>query len=448
MARFENDLTTGSVGKKLLYFSVPFFLSNLVQSIYSAADTVIVSYFGGTNSVSAVSVSSMIIMILTNIAAGISTGGTVMLGQHLGAGRREKLTHVISTLFVVLFIVSAAMTSVLWLFIHPILRLLNTPPEAYTEAYQYLLISLIGIVFIFGYNAVSAVMRGLGDSKTPMVFVVTACIVNVVLDLILVGVFDMGAMGAAAATVFSQGLSMLLCIVYLKKNDFIFDFKPKSFKFYKSEFRGLMITGLPNAMMLAVTNISFLVLGGMVNKVGGVTASAATGIVGKFNGFAILPESAMGASSAAVISQNMGAGHEKRAKDSVKYCIIFNIFISIVVLAVSQLCPNVIFALFNAENDVTEAGMLYIRSFSIEYVFLPLIMAVNSMFNGTGNGWASMVTDLISSVLVRVPAAILYAKVLDMGLFGIGLAIPTATLVGTTVACIFYKIGIWKKLRI
>lgn len=448
MASFEQDLTTGSVGKKLLWFSIPFCLSNLIQSVYSVADTLIVSYFGGTNSVSAVSLSSMIIIILTNIAAGLSTGGTVMLGQYLGAGRRDKLPQVISTLFIVLFVISAVITSGLWIFIHPVLKLLNTPPESYTESYQYLLVSLIGIVFIFGYNAISGVMRGLGDSKTPMIFVIIACIVNILLDLVLVGLFDMGAPGAAVATVFSQGLSMILCIIYLKKNDFVFDFKPSSFKFYGSEFRGLMITGLPNAIMLSITNISFLVLGGMINDIGGVNASAATGIVGKFHGFAILPESAVGASAAAVVSQNMGAGYEDRAKKSVRYCLIFSLIISAIALAVMQLFPRPIFSLFNAEDAVTDVGIYYIRSFSFEYVFLPFVISMNSMFNGTGNGWVSLVTNLISAVAVRVPAAILYARVLDMGVFGIGLATPTATFAGMAVAFIFYKMGVWKKLRI
>ena len=448
MAKFEYDLTTGSVGKKLLWFSIPFFFSNFVQSVYSVADTVIVSQFGGTNSVSAVSLSSMIIIVLTNIASGLSTGGTVMLGQYLGSGKREKINQVISTLLIILFVLSVLITSVLWIFIHPILRILNTPPESYNESYQYLLVSLIGIVFIYGYNALSAIMRGLGDSKTPMIFVIVACIVNIILDLVLVGAFDMGALGAAAATVFSQGLSMILCVIYLKRNDFTFDFKLRSFRFYKSEFRGLMITGLPNAVQLAATNLSFIILAGIINDIGGVTASAATGIVGKFNGFAILPESAAGASSAAVVSQNMGAGYEKRARDSVRYCLLFTAVISVVVLAVSQLFPEPIFRMFRAEPDVIEAGKLYLRSFSLEYCFLPFIISINSMFNGTGNGWVSLVTNTISTVLFRVPAAIIYSKVLGMGLFGIGLAIPTATLAGTLVAYVFYKMGVWKKLRI
>ena len=279
MAKLESDLTGGNVWKQMIVFAIPFFISNLIQSLYGVADLMIVSYFGGTASVAGVNTSSSVTVIITNLATGIAAGGTVMVGQFLGAGQRERIRKAISTLFITLFGLAMIVTAGLIVFAHPLLRVLNTPAEAYAESYGYLIVSLIGVVFIFGYNAVSAVIRGMGDGKTPLYFVIVACVVNIALDFWFVAGCHWGATGAAAATVIAQAVSMIGCVIYLVRNDFVFDFKLKSFSFHKDMFLSLMKVGLPNGVQHAATNLSFLVMTAVINAIGGVAANAAVAVI-------------------------------------------------------------------------------------------------------------------------------------------------------------------------
>lgn len=448
MAELEKDLTKGNVWKQLVIFAIPVFISNLIQSVYSVADMMIVSRFGGTNSVSAVSISSGVMLIVINLASGIATGGTVMIGQFLGAGEREKIKESISTLFITLAVLALVFTGTLFLFINPLLEALNTPPEAYEEAYGYLLVSILGIVFIFGYNALGGVMRGMGDGNTPLKFVAVACGVNIVLDVVFVKEFQLGAVGAAAATVIAQGVSMISCVVYLIRNRFIFDFRLSSFRFSGEKFIMLMKVGLPSAVQQAATNFSFLVLGAQINSIAGVAASAATGIVSKFNSFALLPEVAVSMSVATMISQNMGVGDLKRTRKVTGYGLILCCGISVVIFTFVRLFPHEIFRLFGAEENVVRAGVLYMKSFSFEYVCMPFIVALNGVFIGTGNGWVSLITDTTSAFLVRIPLAIYLGTTAGLGVFGIGCAVPCATFVGAFITFLFYISGCWKKSTI
>ena len=446
--KFTKDLTKGNLWKQLILFAIPFFISNLIQSVYSVADMMILGHFSGTNSISGVNTSSQVMVIVTNLAVGLATGGTVMIGQYLGSDQKEKINHAISTLLITLAGLATVLSTVLLLLTTPVLNALNTPTEAFPEAKRYLIINLAGLIFVFGYNALSAIMRGLGDSKTPLYFVIIASIVNVILDLILVGIFDTGATGAAAATIFSQGLSMLLCIIYLKKNNFIFDFKLSSFKFNLHSFKVLMNVGLPNGIQQVATNFSFLILTAIINDLGGVTASAASGIVNKFNGFAILPDVAISSSVSAMISQNMGAGEKERVKKATNYGLILCCGISIIIFTIANLFPKQIFMLFGSEPAVIDVGLIYMKAFSFEYVFLPFIVAYNAVFTGTGNGWITLVTNIISSFAIRIPLAFLLGFTFNLGIFGVGCAIPCATFVGSSIAFIFYKSGIWKKNKV
>ncbi len=438
MAKLEADYTQGTVWKQLIVFAIPFFISNLIQSFYSVADLMIVSYFGGTQSVAAVNTGSSIIIIITNLATGIASGGTVLVGQFLGAGKREKICRVISTLFLTLFGMAIIIMVGMSVFAHPILNILKTPIEAYGESYGYLIVSLLGSVFVFGYNAVSAVIRGMGDGKTPLYFVIVACIVNIVLDLLFVAVFHWGATGAAAATVIAQAVSMFGCVLYLTKNDFVFDFKPASFSFDREMFGAIMKVGLPNGVQHAATNLSFLFMTAMINDIGGVAANAAVGIVGKFNNFALLLQVAFNTSASAMISQNIGAGKIRRAKQIMLWCLVMCSVMSVFVYGLAYFFPEEIMLIFGAKPEVVAEGVLYMSAFRYEYVFVPIIIALNSMFLGSGKGWVLLVTNIIPSFLIRIPAAMCLGFFMGMGLYGIGLAVPIASCVGACMIVIFY----------
>lgn len=445
MAKLESDLTSGNVWKQMLVFAIPFFVGNLIQSLYSVVDLMIVSYFAGTNSVAGVNTSGSVMIIITNLATGIAAGGTVMVGQFLGAGQREKIRQAISTLFLTLFGLAAILAVGLLAAAHPLLRMLNTPVEAYTESYGYLVVSLIGIVFIFGYNAVSAVIRGMGDGKTPLYFVIVACVVNILLDFLFVTGLGWGATGAGIATVIAQAVSMTSCILYLIRNDFVFDFKRKSFSFDREMFQSLMRVGLPNGVQHAATNLSFLVMMAMVNAVGGVAANAAVGIVGKFNGFALLMQVAFSTAASAMISQNIGADQMWRAKKVLQCCLILCSLTSLFTYVLAYMFPEEIMLLFGAKPDVVAEGVIYMSAFRYEYVFVPIIIAFNAMFLGNGSGWVLLVTNLCSAFLVRIPAAFYLGTTQGFGLYGIGLAVPIASCVGAILVILFYYTKGWRK---
>ena len=345
MGGFENDLSQGNVVKQLLWFSIPFIISNIIQTLYNVADMIIVGQFCGTVSMSGVNIGGQVTLLVTNMIVGLSTGATVLIAQYKGYGARDEMKETVSTLFTALLVLAGVLTVAMVALRGPILRLINTPPESFSEANSYLLITALGTVFIFGYNAFSAVMRGMGDSRHPLLFVGIACVINVVLDVALVAGLHMGAAGAALATVFSQAVSMVLCISYFRKNEFIFDFNIKSFKFYKERLKMLLKIGIPNSVQNVIVNLSFLFLTALVNT-WGVTASAAVGAVGKFNGFAILPAIAMSASISAMSAQNIGAGERKRAVLTMKYGMLMAIVMSWSIFIVARIFPREIMMIF------------------------------------------------------------------------------------------------------
>jgi putative MATE family efflux protein len=359
----EKNLTEGSVAKQLILFALPFMLSNLIQTLYNVTDMLIVGIYSGTVGISGVNIGGQVTFILTNIIIGLAVGGTVVIGQYLGAGDRKGMRETISTLLTFLLVAGIAFTVIMLILSDKVLNLLQTPKESYQQARNYLDVTLMGTIFIFGYNAFAAILRGLGDSKRPLIFVTIACLTNIFLDLLFVGVYGMEARGAAIATVISQAFSMILCIIYLKRSDFEFDFKLSSFKFYKERFAMLMKIGIPISIQNVIVNFSFLVLTTIANSMG-VNASAAVGIVGKYNGFAILPAIAVGSSVSAMVAQNMGAGETERAKKTFYTGFTLAFSVTFVAFIFTQMFPEKILSLFDNNPETIAAGVEYIRTFS------------------------------------------------------------------------------------
>ncbi len=446
-AKFEKNLTKGSVVKTLIAFSLPFLLSNLIQTLYSVADMVIVGRFAGTASMSGVNIGSQITMIVTNMVLGLCVGATVLIAQYLGSGMREALKDTIGTLLTFLFGVAIAATIVMVALKEPILRLIKTPPESFSEADTYFFITMLGTVFIFGYNALSAIMRGMGDSKNPLIFVGIACVTNIVLDLVLVAVFDMAAAGAAIATVISQAVSMILCIIYLKKNGFVFDFSLGSMKIKRDRLLMLLRIGIPTSIQNVATGVSFLFLTALVNEYG-VEASAAVGAAGKMNGFAILPAAALSASISAMSAQNIGAHEEKRAVKTMLSGLCIAMGISVVIFALISFFPEFFLRLFADDPNMVVSGVEYLRAFSFDYLFAPAMFCLNGLFIGAGHTTFSLINNAMSAVLIRIPVAYILGTVMKLGLFGVGLAAPAASVISLAVCIIFFFSGHWKKRTI
>lgn len=443
----EKNLTEGNVAKQLILFALPFMLSNLVQTLYNVADMLIVGNFVGPTGVSGVNIGGQVTFIMTNIVIGLSVGGTVVIAQYLGSGDRKALNETIKTLMTFLFITSIVFTVAMTLLSDTILRLLQTPEESYRQARSYLNVTLSGTIFIFGYNAFSAILRGLGDSKRPLIFVAIACIINVFLDLLFVGVWGMESMGAALATVISQAISMISCIVYLKRINFEFDFKLSSFKFYKNRFAVLMNVGIPISIQNVIVNFSFLVLTTIANGMG-LSASAAIGIVGKYNGFAILPAIAVGSSVSAMVAQNIGAGMIDRAKKTLYTGFLLAFSISFVVFTITRLFPEQILSMFGDDPDMIAAGVEYLSTFSYDYIIVPATFCLNGLITGSGHTIVSSIGGVMSAVGFRIPLALLFGVILEKGMWGLGFAAPSASLAAAIVLFIYYLTGRWKKNKI
>ncbi len=446
-AKFEKNLTQGSVIKTLITFSLPFLLSNLIQTLYSVADMIIVGRFAGTVSMSGVNIGSQITMIVTNMVLGLCVGATVLIAQYLGSGMRDALKDTIGTLLTFLFGMAIAATAVMIALKKPLLRMINTPAESFAEADTYFLITMLGTVFIFGYNALSAIMRGMGDSKNPLLFVGIACVTNIILDLVLVAVFDMAAAGAAIATVVSQAVSMILCIIYLKKNGFIFDFSLGSMKIKKERLLMLLRIGIPTSIQNVATGVSFLFLTALVNGYG-VEASAAVGAAGKLNGFAILPAVAISSSISAMSAQNIGAGEEKRASKTMFTGLVFAMGISVVIFALIGFFPEFFLRVFGDDPNMIAPGVEYLKAFSFDYLFAPAMFCMNGLFIGAGHTTFSLINNAMSAVLIRIPVAYIFGTLLKLGLFGVGLAAPSASVISLAVCIIFFLSGHWKKKTI
>ncbi len=443
-ASIERNLTEGNVAKLLIQFALPFMLSNVIQSLYNVADMLIVGNYSGTAAISGVNIGGQVTLILTNIIVGLTVGGTVIIGQHLGSGDRKGVKETVGTLLTFLLVVGIALTIIMLILSDKVLQLMQTPVESYQEARDYLDVTLLGTVFIFGYNAFSAIMRGFGDSKRPLIFVSIACAINVVLDLLFVGVFGMAAKGAAIATVISQAISMILCIITLIRSDFVFDFKLSSFKFIKERFITIIRIGIPISIQNVIVNFSFLVLTTIANGMG-VNASAAVGIVGKYNGFAILPAIAVGSSVSAMVAQNMGAGAIERAKKTFYTGLTLAFSITLVVFIITQLFPKQILSIFDDDPNTISAGIEYIRTFSFDYLVVPATFCLNGLVTGTGHTIISSICGILSSIGFRVPIAILFGLVMQKGLWGLGLAAPIASLASGLILLVYYATGKWKK---
>ncbi len=440
----QNRLLHGSVARALIAFALPIILSNVVQNLYSMADLIIVGQFSGTNSLSGVNIGANISTLLTNLCIGLCQGGTALIGQYLGSGNEERMRRAVRTLLTGLLIFAAVVTALMLGLTGVILRAMQTPAESFDEAYRYVMICSAGTIFVFGYNSIAAILRGIGDSRRPFLFVCIACCVNVGLDLIAVGVFDLGAAGAAAATIFSQFVSLVCSIVYLKRKNILFDFKLRSFRIDMSELKLLLQFGLPTCAQNLFTSLSFVVLTTITNTLG-VVASAASGAGGKLIAFGILPCIATTAAVSSMVAINEGAGQRERSLRATRVGLVMIYVINLVLFAVIELFTPQLVSVFSTEPDVVEAGAAYARVFAFDLLSVPIMSALSGLFIGTGHTMVTSVLNVCSSLVVRVPVAALFGIALGFGLPGVGMGAPVSSLVVGIVCIIYYCSGRWKR---
>lgn len=444
MADFKQDLTEGSVSKKLMRFAMPFLAANILQAFYNMADMLIVGIFMGKAGISGVSIGGQICLLIVNLIVGLASGGTVLIAQYAGAKRDDQIKGTIGTMFTIYVVAAAVLTGLVVAFLDPILNLMQTPAESFAEAHEYLLVCALGTIFIFGYNAVSAMLRGMGDSKSPLLFVGVATVTNIVLDILLVGPAGMGAAGAALATIFAQALSLVLSLVYLRRRSFVFDFKLKSFCFEKEKAKKLLKIGLPASIQGTLVSLSFIILTSLANSFG-IDSSSAYGIGGKVNSFAILPGLAISSAIAAMAGQNIGAGLFDRAHKTMMKGMQIALGISAAICLLFNLFPNEIARIFSSEQEVIDATASYLRYISVDCVISSIVFSFNGLIMASGYTMMSLLNALITSIALRVPLAFLFASGMGMKLDGIGLASSLAPIGAVLTGWIFLRSGKWKK---
>lgn len=430
-------------------FAIPFLLSNLLQAFYSVADMIIVGRLCGTHGITGVNIGSQINILVTGAALGLAVGGTVLIAQYGGAKKFDKQRKTIGTLCTLYFIVGVVFTVVMLLLGTTLLDVLKTPQVAYTEAENYYNICMAGLLFMFAYNVISAILRGMGDSKRPLYFVLIATIVNVIGDIILVGPFKMGAAGAAYATVGAQALSVVLSLAYLIKNHFFTGYKLSDFKIDGEKAKMLLKIGLPSSVQQIVVSFSFLTLTTLVNSLPNADiASACQGIGGKVNSFAVLPALAMSSAVSSMAGQNIGAGETERAKKTMLTGMGIAFGITMFVFALVQLFPQQIISLFDTNQEVIAVGSEYLRFIALDYLFVPFVFCMNGLAIGAGYTNFALFNACFSSILVRVPFAYIMVNLTTLGFNGVGIATGLASVSSIIVGAIYVASGKWKKPKI
>ena len=432
----KSDFTQGSILKKLVAFMLPVLGALVLQAAYGAVDLLVVGRFGTTSGLSAVSTGSQVLNLVTFVVTQLAMGVTVLIARYLGEKRPEQIGSLIGGSTVVFTIITAVLFVALVFFAEPISRLVQAPAEALDLTTGYVRICGGGIFFIVAYNLLSAIFRGLGDSKSPLMFVAVACVVNIVGDLLLVAVFHMDAAGAALATVFAQAISVVFALMLLKKRGLPFKITKRDFRITPQCRRALKI-GLPLALQECLTQGSFLALCAFVNRLG-LLASSGYGVANKIVNFAMLVPSALMQSMASFVSQNVGAGNEQRARKSMFTGMGVGMVIGVIVFALVMFKGDVLTSLFTTDPDVIQNGFDYLKGFAAETILTAVLFSMIGYFNGHNNTVWVMAQGLIQTLIVRLPMSYIMSIQPNASLTSIGLAAPTATLFGIVLNVIYY----------
>ena len=423
-----NDLTQGSVAKTLVRFTVPFLLSNVLHTLYSIVDMYIVGQYADATQISAVSIGAAVMLLVNGLIMGLGTGSTVLVGQSIGSRREIDVKETISTVFAVFPLFALFLLALGQILAPTLLRLLNTPPEAWDGAIAYLRICFIGLIFTGFFFAIASVLRAMGDSKGPMIFIAISCVCNIFGDILCVGALHMGAAGAALATSVSQGLSVLIGYFYLRKRNFPFDFKPKSFKIYGNRLKSLVRIGTPTALQETMTNISFLVLEAIINKMGYI-ATAAVGVSDRVFNVAIIPGIAFSSAISAMVAQNTGAGEYRRGRECLRVGLLIAFVISALIFAAMAIFPAQIIGSFTKDAAVVAAGVDYLTYFKFDCMLFTLAFCVIGYINGTGHTRFTLIINIIASFAVRLPLIWYLSRLPGATLKTISLGLPSASLV-------------------
>lgn len=432
----KKNLVSGNVLQSLVAFTIPILISMLLQIAYGTADLFIVGQFSDVINVSGVSIGSQLSQIFTNFCVGLSMGTTVLIGRYIGEKKPEKASQVVGASIFMFSVLALICTVLIMGFSNQLVRLMQTPQESFVQARTYLLISGAGCIFIVGYNLLGSIFRGIGDSKTPLLAVAIACVLNIVLDLIFVGGFNMGANGAAIATVIAQASSVLISVIVIAKKGLPFNFEKSSIYYNKKYIKNIIKIGIPSALQIVLTNFSFLVISSLLNALG-VAASAAVGIVGKITAFILVVPQAFGQSLSAFTAQNLGANKKERANKGMYLAVIISLVYGTITGYLSFVHGTIFTNVFNTDAETTLAALDYMKAYSPDCILVAFLFSFNGYLNGCGKTKFTMINGVASSFLMRIPLSYYFSTLNNPSLLLIGLAIPISTFV-QIMACVTY----------
>lgn len=439
----EKNLTTGSVLKNVVLFSLPYLLSYFLQTLYGMADLFIIGQFEGVASTTAVSIGSQVMHMLTVMIVGLSMGTTVSVGQAIGAGNRKQAARDVGNTIVLFMAVSVSLMAVLLMLVHPIVSAMSTPVEAVNGTIAYLTICFIGIPFITAYNIISSIFRGMGDSKSPMYFIAVACAANIVLDYIFMGCLHLGPAGAALGTTVSQAISVAVSLIAIIRR--------KSIVLRKDDLRPLrpvmgkiLKIGVPIAIQDGLIQIAFIVITVIVNH-RGLNEAAAVGIVEKVISFLFLVPSSMLSTVSALGAQNIGAGKPERAVQTLRYAVMIAVGFGMIVSIIVQFTAEPIVSLFTDPStadgaSVVRFGAQYIRGYIFDCIFAGIHFSFSGYFCACGKSGLSFLHNIIAIVLVRIPGVYLTSKLFPYTLFPMGLATAAGSLLSVVICVIAFTI--------
>lgn len=439
----EKNLTSGSVFKNIIVFSLPYLLSYFLQTLYGMADLFIVGQFDGVASTTAVSIGSQVMHMLTVMIVGLAMGTTVSIAQAVGADERKKVSQSIGNTIIMFMVVAVLLMTLLLLCVNPIVNMMSTPAEAIDGTVKYLTICFAGIPFITAYNIISAIFRGMGDSKSPMYFIAVACVANIILDYVFIGLLQFGPAGAALGTTVSQAISVVVSLVVI--------IKKRSIKLNKSDFKlrtkvvgKLLSIGTPIAFQDGLIQVSFIIITVIANQ-RGLNDAAAVGIVEKIMSFLFLVPSSMLSTVSALGAQNIGAKKPERAMQTLRYAIIIAVSFELVVSLVMQFGAENLVALFtnsqaSGAKEVVCFGGQYLRGYVWDSVFAGIHFSFSGYFCACGKSWLSFLHNILAIVLIRVPGAYLASALFPSTLFPMGLATAAGSLLSVCICIIAFMI--------
>ncbi|MBR5129596.1 MAG: MATE family efflux transporter [Firmicutes bacterium] len=424
----KNSITEGNILKSLIGFALPVLAALFLQSLYGGVDLLIVGQFAETADVSGVATGSTLMHTITMIVTGLAMGITVLVAQRIGEKNPEKAGEVIGTGICLFAVCALIMTILLVLLTELLAVLMHAPKEAFDETVIYLRLCGLGSIFIVAYNVLGAVFRGIGDSKTPLMTVCIACVLNIAGDLLLVAVLGLGASGAALATIISQAASVVISLIIISKRKLPFTFNKSYIKFDGNLIKYELKLGIPIALQELLVGFSFLIIQAIANSID-VTSSAGVGVAEKVCAFIMLVPSAYMQSMAAFVAQNMGARRPKRAKKALLYGIMTSFLIGCIIGAFTFVKGDLLASVFSNDGTVILAAHDYLKAYAIDCLLVAVMFCMVGFFNGLGETVFVMIQGIIGALGVRVPVVLFMSSFPDTSLFLIGLGTPASTFV-------------------